>query len=194
MERAWLDARAGIAGTGGDHPAADPVRRAEPERRAGDGRLHRAGILVLHVHDGAVAAATAPAGALGATAIPRALVPWLPLLFASSCLGLFVSSTLYAGPARCWGCWSCLRPAASAGAQPGCSERNLGRRAPELQLELVTIVVRREALAECRRSRARREQRNTPSRSPASSSVSPLKSSTGCHRYRGSPCRPRRPD
>ena len=32
--------------------------------------------------------------------------PWLPLLFASSCLGLFVSSTLYAGPARCWGCWS----------------------------------------------------------------------------------------
>lgn len=24
--------------------------------------------------------------------------PWLPLLFASSCLGLFVSSTLYAGP------------------------------------------------------------------------------------------------
>ena len=106
VERAWLDARTGIAGTGDDHPAADPVRRAEPERRAGDGRLHRAGILVLHVHDGAVAAATAPAGGLGATAIPRALVPLATAAVRQQLPGLFVSSTLYAGPARCWGCWS----------------------------------------------------------------------------------------
>ena len=137
---AWLDARAGIAGTGGDHLLLilfGALRQSGVQAMV----AYRAGILVLHVHDGALAAATAPAGGLGATAIPRALVPWLPLLFASSCLNLFVSSTLYAGPGALLGLLVLafglplllVRSPAAVSAQPRASS-------PRLQLELVAVV------------------------------------------------------
>ncbi len=75
LERARLDTRSRASGSGCYYAAADPVRRVKPERRAGHGRLYRPGLLVIHVHDGAVAAALAQTAARCPTPIQGAVLP-----------------------------------------------------------------------------------------------------------------------